>query len=254
VPGDRAAGRRALEQVVSAPLRIAVVGARGRMGRLACALVDEADDLELAGALDRADDLAQGLRDARAEVALDFTEAGLGAEHARRMLAAGVRPVIGTSGVSLEENEALDRDARERGLGGLVVPNFSLGVWVLTRACELAARHFDAAEIVELHHAGKKDAPSGTAVATAELLAGIWGRADASGVPIHSVRLPGLYSNQEVLFGGRGETLSLRHETYDIACFAPGILAALRYAPHAEGVARGIGPAFEHAAARGATG
>jgi 4-hydroxy-tetrahydrodipicolinate reductase len=124
-----------------------------------------------------------------------------------------------------------------------------LGIWVLMRAAELAAQHFQAAEIVELHHAGKKDAPSGTAIATAELLARAWGRADTAGIPIHSVRLPGLYSNQEVLFGGTGETLSLRHETYDIACFAPGILAALRYAPHADGVARGIGPAFEHASA-----
>jgi 4-hydroxy-tetrahydrodipicolinate reductase len=228
-------------------VRIAVVGAGGRMGRLAVRLVREAGDLELAAEVEHGDDLSAVLRESGAAVGLDFTVAGRGFEHGRTMLAAGVRPVIGTSGVSLDENRDLDRLARQRGLGGLVVPNFSLGVFVLLRACELAARHFPSAEILELHNARKKDAPSGTAIATAELLAAARD-ADPAAIPIHSVRLPGVYSNQEVLFGGRGELLRLCHETYDIECFSAGILAALRYAPTATGVARGIGPAFEHAA------
>ena len=226
-------------------LRVAVVGAGGRMGRLACRLVTEASDLELAARIERKDDLSRALRECAAEVAIDFTVAGLGAEHGHAMLDAGVRPVLGTSGVSAEQNAALDGAARERGLGGLVVPNFSVGVWLMLEAARTAAAYYERAEIVELHNARKKDAPSGTAVATAELLARAWGRDSHAGIPIHSVRLPGVYSNQEVLFGGPGELLCLRHETYDVECFASGILAALRYAPTALGVARGIGPALE---------
>lgn len=231
--------------------RVAVVGARGRMGRLACRLVREAPDLELVAEVVREDALDAKLRASEAELGLDVTAAGLGAAHARAMLALGVRPVVGTSGVSAAENAALDAEARALGLGGLVVPNFSLGVWLLLRAVEDAAKHFTRAEIVELHHERKKDAPSGTAVATAELLARAWDRDSIEGIPIHSVRLPGLLSNQEVLFGGRGEVLALRHETYDVECFSAGILAGLRYARTATGIARGIGVAFEAAARRG---
>lgn len=231
----------------SAALRVAVVGASGRMGRLACRLVRAAEDLELVAEIEREHELGAALRAGRPEVAIDFTVAGLGAAHGMAMLASGVRPVIGTSGVSASENAELDRVARERGLGGLVVPNFSLGVWLLLEAVERAAAFYTSAEIVELHNARKKDAPSGTALATAEILARAWGRDSIASVPIHSVRLPGVLSNQEVLFGGPGELLCLRHETYEIECFANGILAALRYAPTALGVGRGIGPALEHA-------
>ncbi len=226
------------------PLRVAVVGAAGKMGRFACELLEATPGFEVVARVERGHDLEAALAEARPEVGLDLTVAGLGREHGLRMLAAGVRPVIGTSGVSLEDTEALDAEARRRGLGGLVVPNFSLSVWVLQQACELAARHFEAVEIVESHHATKVDAPSGTALDTAERLAAVQGRDDPRSIPIHSLRLPGLYSNQEVVFGGPGEVLRIAHETYGRECFAPGILAALRYARTAAGIARGIGPAF----------
>ncbi|MCB9916520.1 MAG: 4-hydroxy-tetrahydrodipicolinate reductase [Planctomycetes bacterium] len=229
----------------SALRRVAVIGAPGRMGRMACALLEAQTDLAVVARVGRGEDLGDALVRSEAELGLDLTVAGAGAAHGERMLELGVRPVIGTSGVSLDENRALDELARERGLGGLVVPNFSLGVWLLQRACEEAARFFPDAEIVEMHGKHKKDKPSGTALDTAERMAAARDAEVEGSVPIHSVRLPGLYSNQEVMFGGLGEVLRLRHETYSMQCFEAGILAALRYASRALGVGRGIGAAFE---------
>lgn len=228
----------------SAPITVAVVGAGGRMGRFAAELLAATPGFDVVARIERGDDLVAVLTRARPQVGLDLTVAGLGREHGLAMLSAGVRPVIGTSGVSLEDTAALDREARRRGLGGLVVPNFSLSVWVLQQACELAARHFHAVEIIESHHEDKVDAPSGTALDTAERLAAVQGREDPRSIPIHSLRLPGLVSNQEVVFGGAGEVLRVSHETYGRECFAAGILAALRYARTAVGVARGIGHAL----------
>lgn len=173
-----------------------------------------------------------------AQVALDATEAGSGAKHARIMLACGVRPLIGTSGVGADECAELDRLAREAGLGGLVVPNFALGMTLLQRAAEEIARHMRDFEIVELHHERKKDAPSGTAADTARRLAAAAG-IDRP-VPMHSVRLPGLYAHQEVLFGAPGELLTLRHDMSSPAAFGPGLLLAARHCATANGVAVGL--------------
>ena len=147
-----------------------------------------------------------------------------------------MRPVIGTSGVTREEALRLDRRARELELGGLVVPNFSLGMLHVQHAAAELARHFERAEIVELHHDKKKDAPSSTARDTAERLGALRGRP----IPIHSVRLPGLYAHQEVLFGAPGELVTLRHDTLTPEAFCPGILLALRHATRARGVAFGL--------------
>jgi 4-hydroxy-tetrahydrodipicolinate reductase len=227
------------------PIRVCVVGAAGRMGRFACDLVARSDGFTLAGAIQSTDDLAQRLRTLRPEVALDVTRAGLGYEHGHAMLENGVRPVIGTSGVTPDENRALDAQARELSLGGLVVPNFSLGMWLLQRAAVDAAGLFSRAEIVEMHHAQKKDAPSGTSLDTAERIANA--RGDGLDVPIHSVRMPGMYAHQMVMFGADGEVYTLRHDMHGPEAFAGGILRALAYATSAVGVGRGIGLAFERA-------
>jgi 4-hydroxy-tetrahydrodipicolinate reductase len=234
---------------MSAALRIALVGARGRMGRFTQALLAAREDLEVVAEVSRGDDLTASLITSRADVGLDFTAAGRGAAHGLAMLAAGVRPLIGTSGVGEDDDRALDAAARAAGLGGLVVPNFCLGVWLQQKLALEAARFLDSFEIVEEHHFTKRDAPSGTAVDTALQLARATGRAVAD-VPVHSIRLKGLYSNQTVLFGGPGEVLRLEHQTFGLDAFGPGIVAALRYVAVAEGVRRGIGVAFEHAAAR----
>lgn len=220
-------------------LRIAVVGARGRMGRFACGLLARTPGFELAAELGREaeGELTAALRASGAELALDLTVAGLGAAHGRAALEAGAGIVIGTSGVTREECDGLDRLARARGLGGLVVPNFSLGMACLLRAAEQLVCTFPDVTIVELHHEKKRDAPSGTSLATrARLLA----HGAHEPVAIHSVRLPGLYAHQELLFGGAGETLTLRHDMQGPEAFAPGILAALRWARTAEGVAFGL--------------
>lgn len=238
-------------------LRVAVVGAAGRLGRFACERIAADPGFELVARIDHEDDLRVVLRETRPTVALDVTRAGLGFAHASAMIEAGVRPLVGTSGVSLDENRALDEAARARGIGGLVVPNFSLGMCLLQRAAVEAARVFPRVEIIEMHHERKHDAPSGTALDTAERLRAA---RDAEGsarstpaaaleVPIHSVRLPGLYAHQLVVFGSQGETYTLRHDMSGPEGFAEGIMLGLRYAATARGVARGIAVAFDAAAA-----
>ena len=230
------------------PLRVAVVGSRGKMGRFTKELLEGEREFAVVSEVERGHDLRTALDAARPEVAIDFTVAGLGAEHGLAMLECGVRPVIGTSGVSEEDDARLDAAALERNLGGLIVPNFCLGVWLLQRLALDAQRFLPALEIIEEHKHTKKDAPSGTALDTAAQLARARGVAPSE-IPIHSLRLPGLYSNHMLVFGGTGETLRLTHETFGLDAFAPGILAALRYAARAEGVTRGLGPAFELAGA-----
>ena len=218
---------------------VAIVGASGRMGRFAAQLLEHSESFALVASIGSRDDLAAALRTAKPKVALDVTRAGLGFEHGAAMLEAGVRPLIGTSGVSLQENADLDRIARELGLGGLVVPNFSLGMCLLQRAAVEAARHFAKAEIVEMHHERKRDAPSGTSLDTAERMRAARGD-PTSEVPIHSVRLPGLYAHQIVTFGAAGETYTLRHDMSDTTAFGPGILRGIEHASKALGVGRGI--------------
>jgi len=225
---------------------LALVGCSGRMGRFCAELLRSNADFELAAELDAKDDLAAVLTEARPDVALDFTVAGRGFEHGRICLAAGVRPVIGTSGVSAPETAELDELARKRGLGGLVVPNFSLGVWLQQRACVDLARLVPdwELEVLELHHERKRDAPSGTSVHTAERLAAASNRSPAD-VPIRSVRGPGLYAHQEIRLAGKGELLRIRHDMHGPEAFGPGILLALERATRIVGIERGIGAALE---------
>jgi 4-hydroxy-tetrahydrodipicolinate reductase len=244
--------------VSSERIAVAVVGVHGRLGGFAAGLIEGREDLELVGRYDADDDWQRAIGGSGARVALEATVAGLGYVHGMALLEAGVRPVIATSGVTPEQCEKLDRYARERGLGGLVVPNFSLGSLLLQRFAAEAARHFPDAEIVELHHERKADAPSGTAAETARRIAAARTTSPRAprrpdeprerggfhdDVPVHSVRLPGLYAHQEVLLGAPGETLTLRHDMSGPAAFGPGLLAALRHAARAAGVARGL----EHA-------
>jgi 4-hydroxy-tetrahydrodipicolinate reductase len=224
---------------MSVPIGVVIVGVDGRMGAFAKTLLGKEPDLRVLGGVRSSEDLGSRLRDLRPAVGLDFTVAGRGAEHARVMLENGVRPLVGTSGVKPEEVADLDRLARARGLGGLVVPNFCLGIVLQQRFALEAARHFASIEIVEEHHKRKKDAPSGTALDTARRLAKARGIQPAA-VPIHSVRIEGLYSNQTVLFGGPGEVLRIEHQNYGLEAFGPGILAALRHVVHTTGVAVGL--------------
>jgi 4-hydroxy-tetrahydrodipicolinate reductase len=214
------------------------------MGRFAGELLERSSEFELVARLEREHDLATVVERTRPEVALDVTVAGLGFQHGRILLESGVRPLIGTSGVTIEETRALDVLARERGLGGLVVPNFSLGMCLLQQAALDAARVFERCEIIEMHHERKRDAPSGTALDTAERLRRVAG-SGVRDVPIHSVRMPGLYAHQLVIFGSAGETYTLRHDMSGPEGFAEGIQVALRYVATAVGVERGLAVALE---------
>lgn len=205
-------------------IRVVVSGAAGRMGQTVCGAVEGAADMELAG---RADpelgvELADALGDA--DVVVDFTTPGTAPANVRACLAAGVHAVVGTTGFDLEAM----REAAEGAAGDancFVAPNFAIGAVLLMQAAQLAARHMPECEIVELHHDRKLDAPSGTAKRTAELIREAGGNVHE---PIHSVRLPGLVAHQEVIFGGEGQTLSLRHDSIDRSSFMPGVLLAVR--------------------------
>lgn len=241
----------------ASPLRVAVVGAQGRLGAFAAKLFESHPQFELIACWERTDAWPNLARASGAELAFEATRAGLGFEHARILLHNGVRPLVATSGVSAEQVGELDALARRLGLGGLVVPNFSVGAWLMQRAAELAAPHFPQAEVIEAHHSRKADSPSGTAadtarrIAAARLAAGSPPLAPAhpnaaargdvrGGVALHSLRLDGVYARQEVLFSGAGELLSVRHEMGGPEAFGPGILLAARHVAECLGVGLGL--------------
>lgn len=175
------------------------------------------------------------------DVLLDLSTRPGSVEISMAAAAHGVRPVIGASGWTEDERNALASMLNQRGIGGILVPNFSLGAVLMMRLAEEAARYFADAEIVEMHRSGKKDAPSGTAATTAERIAHVSGKRPA----IHSVRLPGLVAHQEVLFGGTGELLSVRHDSFSRECFVPGMFAAIRAVMRARGLVVGLDDVLE---------
>lgn len=204
-------------------IRVAVAGAAGRMGQAVCAAVAGAQDMLLTGRADPTLDttLAQVLGDA--DVVVDFTRPEVALANARECIRAGVHVVIGTTGFDLEELRRAC--AAEPRANVLVAPNFAIGAVLMMRFAAEAARHMAKAEIIELHHDRKLDAPSGTAARTAMLMAAASGGPEP---PIHSVRLPGLVAHQEVILGDLGQTLSIRHDSIDRESFMPGVLLAVR--------------------------
>ena len=197
------------------------------MGEAVCAAVEDADDMELAGRADptldsSVADLIQG-----ADVMVDFTTPQAAPANAMEAIDAGVHAVVGSTGFDLDEL----RD-RVNGANGdarcFVAPNFAIGAVLMMEAAKIVAPHMPETEIVELHHNEKKDAPSGTAKRTAELIAEAGGNVHE---PIHSIRLPGLVAHQEVVFGGQGQTLAIRHDSTDRTSFMPGVLIAVRRVP-----------------------
>ena len=198
-------------------IRVAVAGAAGRMGQTVCAAVEGADDMELTGRADPALDTAVADVLGDADVLVDFTQPDQALGNAREALAAGVHVVIGTSGF---DQDGVREAAAASEAKAFFAPNFAIGAVLMMRFAAEASRIMDRAEIVELHHPGKLDAPSGTAARTAEMMEG--------DVPIHSVRLPGLVADQEVILGDVAQTLSIRHVTTDRTSFMPGVLLAIR--------------------------
>ena len=254
------------------PIPVVVNGALGQMGREVIKAVSQAEDMMLVGAVDLnpeylgqdigevvgigalevpiLNDLQSVLVLATQEkvqgVMVDFTHPNSVYENTRSAIAYGVRPVVGTTGLSDDQLQDLTEFADKASTGTLIIPNFSIGIVLLQQAALTASQYFDHVELIELHHDRKADAPSGTAIKTAQMLAemgksfnspkvesketmaGARGATAASNIPIHSIRLPGLIAHQEVLFGAPGQLYTLRHDTSDRSCYMPGVLLSIR--------------------------
>src|SRR5262245_56987502 len=253
---DEARENRAAEA-----LRVGVVGARGRMGTEVCRAVDAADDMELVAMMDLGDWLSNA-SDAGAEVVVDFTTPDVIMDNLHWCVDQGINVVVGTSGFT---EQRLDRVrswlARKPDVGVIIAPNFAVGAVLMMEFAERAARFFESVEIIEQHHPRKVDAPSGTALRTAQIVAqsraaaGLEPVPDATkdemagargatveGVRVHSVRAAGLVAHQEVLFGTTGETLTIRHDSFDRASFMPGVLLAIRSVVTRPGLTVGLSP------------
>jgi 4-hydroxy-tetrahydrodipicolinate reductase len=206
-------------------IRVAVAGAAGRMGQTVCDAVDGAPDMELVGRVDPllGVELAEVLP--TAEVVVDFTQPDTALANAIECLRSGVHIVVGTTGFDPAPLAGLTPDVGARAANAFIAPNFAIGAVLMTRFAAEAARYMPKAEIIELHHDKKLDAPSGTAARTAALMAAASGGEEP---PIHSVRLPGLVANQEVILGDVGQTLTIRHDTTGREAFMPGVLLAIR--------------------------
>lgn len=232
---------------VAKTIAVGVLGARGKVGAEVCRAVEAADDLELVVAIDVGDD-PQRLVERGAEVVVDFTHPDVVMDNLALCIDHGIHAVVGTTGFDDERLRRLREQLGDAPRSGvLVAPNFSIGAILMMRFAAAAAPHYDSVEVVELHHPDKADAPSGTARRTAELVAaarleaglgpapdatstalpGARG-ADVDGVPVHALRIRGLVAHQEVVLGGPGETLTIRHDSLDRSSFTPGVLAAVR--------------------------
>ncbi len=251
---------RASAQGLCADAQIEFVGAFGRKGA-AYAGKPLADVIPIPGYQGKvviSDDIAACLSQERPDVVLDFSIAESAVEHAQYALKHGVRPVIGASGVQPDHVNALRSVAAERKIGAMIVPNFSVGAVLMMEFAQLAAKHFSNVEIVEMHHTKKLDAPSGTAMHTArkiseleksynprevddkELLTGARGGVLGSGVRVHSLRLPGLISHQDVIFGSDGELLTIRHDSFNTNCFLKGIKLSIVSVMQMDGLVVGL--------------
>lgn len=244
-------------------IRVAVTGASGKMTKEVLALLcweeglqpvgavstkASQDTLSLpdgSGAIPLSSDLETILNETRPHVLVDFTNAEYSVKASKLAIKGGIRPVIGTSGISPENVRELSDLCRESKIGAVIAPNFALGAVIMMRLAKIAAPFFDYAEVIEMHHEQKADAPSGTAIATARDMAAARGRpftlaptlketlpgsrgSDVEGVALHSLRLPGLVAHQEIVLGGLGQTLRIRHDTIGRECYMPGVAMAIK--------------------------
>lgn len=243
-------------------MRVAVLGAKGKVGATMVAAVQAAEDLTLSAEVDAGDELSL-LTDGGTEVVIDFTHPDVVMDNLKFLIDNGIHAVVGTTGFTQERLDQVRSWIEAKpGSAVLIAPNFAIGAVLSMHFAAQAAKFFESVEVVELHHPQKADAPSGTAARTAALIAearkglppnpdatstGLPGArgADVDGVPVHSVRLAGLVAHQEVLFGTMGETLTIRHDSFDRTSFVPGVLLAVRRVAEFPGLTIGIEPLLD---------
>lgn len=250
-----------------ANIKVLVAGAKGKMGQEVVRLVENSQDLELVGSIDHIlvtdaenkefSNLADAIKMTAADVLVDFTTPTSVKANMELALRSGISPVVGTTGLSSTDLDELDELAKASGIGGLVAPNFAIGAVLMMRFAEQASKYLPNVEIIELHHDQKLDAPSGTAIKTAELIAnqrqakeqGAKGESETlvgarganyAGFRIHSVRLPGLVAHQEVIFGALGQTLTIRHDSINRESFMPGVYLAITKVKELKGIIYGL--------------
>jgi 4-hydroxy-tetrahydrodipicolinate reductase len=266
-----------VEVDMNQPIRVAIAGAKGKMGREFVKTVQNTEDLQLVGAIDRSltnvdvgevigigpigtmftNDAERLIAEAAPDVLVDLTTPAAVKQHTEIAIRYGVRPVIGTTGITYEDVQTWDKLCKDREIGGLVAPNFAIGAILMMQFAKQAAQYLPHVEIIELHHDQKLDAPSGTAQKTAEMIAEVRAQmkqgnpneeeriagargAEIEGMRIHSVRLPGYVAHQEVIFGGPGQALTIRHDSFSRESFMPGIVLACRKVMTYQGMVYGL--------------
>lgn len=238
-------------------IRILVNGANGKMGQLAVMIINEHPDFILAGTTQRHDNLETAIKKNKAQIVIDFTNAEAVLKNANIIIDSGAHPVIGTTGLLQDQIKLLQANCAKLKSGGIIAPNFSLGAVLMMKYAQEIATYFPQVEIIEMHHAGKLDSPSGTAIHTAEMIAEKRANSASStkkghetiphargatyqAIPIHSVRLPGIMAQQQIIFGGQGETLTIRYDTIDRNCYIPGIILACQKVLHLDRLVYGL--------------
>jgi len=236
---------------------VLVNGAFGRMGQMTVKAISERPQFALVGQTGREYDLKKSILDSKAAVVVDFTHPDAVFKNAQTILECGARPVIGTSGLTTAQVQKLKAICTEKNLGGVIAPNFSLGAVLMMKYAQAIVKYMPHVEIVEMHHDGKADSPSGTAILSADLLAEAAPNvnqpphashetlphargATRQQIPIHAIRLPGFLAHQQIIFGGLGETLTLRHDSMDRQCFMPGVCLACEKVMHLDKLIYGL--------------
>ncbi|MBU0671548.1 MAG: 4-hydroxy-tetrahydrodipicolinate reductase [Candidatus Margulisbacteria bacterium] len=215
-----------------AKIKVLINGAKGKMGSESVKAVLQQADLDLVGQTDIGDDLAKAIHNTKAEVVVDFTHPEAAMQNAKTILANKAHAIIGTTGLSQNNLSEIRKLCAKNKVNCLVAPNFAIGAILMMRFAQEAVKHMPSAEIIEMHHEQKADKPSGTALKTAQLM--------GKDVPIHSVRLPGLVAHQAVIFGGLGQTLTIRHDSISRESFMPGVVMAIRKVKKLKGLVYGL--------------
>jgi 4-hydroxy-tetrahydrodipicolinate reductase len=238
-------------------IKVLVNGAFGRMGQLAIKAISAHPGLELVGQTGREYDLLKSIKDSNAQVVVDFTHPKSVFNNLTTIIEAGVHPVIGTTGLTAEQVKVFQDKCKSLKLGGIIAPNFSMGAVLMMKYAKEIVKYMPNVEIIEMHHDKKADSPSGTALRSAELMAGstedinpaakpsietVPGARGANylGIPIHAIRLQGFLAHEQIIFGNIGETLTLRHDSMDRECFMPGVCLACKRVVKLDGLVYGL--------------